>query len=126
MATSVRTQAASRFNSLKWLMVGLLVIGSIVANFYYADVAWAIRAAVGIVVLCATLLLASSTDKGQVAWAFLKAAGIEMQKVVWPTRSETIQTAIMVVVMVLIAAVIMWGFDTLFMWLISQMAGARG
>ncbi|MDF1797354.1 MAG: preprotein translocase subunit SecE [Coxiellaceae bacterium] len=111
----------------KWLLVFILLAGGVVANYYYTDtVAWAIRLAIGIVVGCAVLGIAATTTKGQVAWGFVKAARNELRKVVWPTRDETIKTTAMVVVMVLVTALVLWGLDAFFMWLISLIAGQRG
>ena len=106
--------SVSRFDGMKWAVVVLLLIGGIVANTYFSQVAWAIRTAAGLVLVALMLLLLFQTAKGRVFWAFVQGARIELRKVVWPTRQETIQTALVVVVMVVIAALILWGLDTLF------------
>ena len=129
MATSSSKVAepSKAMDIAKWLLVFILLAGGVVANYYYSDsVAWAIRLAIGIVVGCAVLGIAATTTKGQVAWGFVKAARNELRKVVWPTRDETIKTTAMVVVMVLVTALILWGLDAFFMWLISLIAGQRG
>src|SRR3990167_5787901 len=107
-------QQAPRFNVLKWIVVFLLIIGGIVANAYFDDVAWAIRTAIGIVIFALALLVAFQTTTGRMVWSFAKGARVELRKVVWPTRSETIQTTLIVVAMVVFAALILWGLDTLF------------
>jgi preprotein translocase subunit SecE len=114
-----------RYDGLKWTVVFLLLIGGIVANTHFDQVAWALRAAVGIVLVVLALLVAFQTAKGQVAWAFMKGARLELRKVVWPTRQETIQTTLVVVAMVVIAALILWGIDTLFFWLVGWVTGQR-
>ena len=113
-------------NGLKWTVVALLVIGGIVANTYFSQVAWAIRAAIGIVVIVLALLTAFQTTVGQSVWSFMKGARIELRKVVWPTRQETIQTTLVVVAMVVITALVLWGLDTLFFWLVGWLTGQRG
>lgn len=115
-----------RFNALKWTVVFLLIVGGIVANTYYANVAWALRAAAGLVIISAALLVALRTSAGHQVWIFAKGARIELRKVVWPTRQETIQTTLVVVAMVVIAALILWGVDTLFFWLVGWLTGQRG
>lgn len=119
-------QQAPRFNAFKWVFVFLLIIGGIVANTYYSDVAWALRAAAGIVLVIIALLTALQTTAGQTFWSFAKGARIELRKVVWPTRQETIQTTLVVVAMVVVAALILWGLDTLFFWLVGWLTGQRG
>ena len=129
MATSSKqqvSQPSAAMDVLKWLFVFVLVAGGVVANYYYANVAWAIRLSAGIVIGLVALAIALTTAKGQVAWGFVKAAKNELRKVVWPTRDETVKTTIMVVVMVIVMAMILWGVDALFMWFISVIAGQRG
>jgi preprotein translocase subunit SecE len=115
-----------RFNVLKWTIVFLLIVGGVVANTYYAHVAWALRTAVGILVLLAAFFIALQTAVGQQVWIFAKGARVELRKVVWPTRQETIQTTLVVVAMVVFAALVLWGIDTLFFWLVAWLTGQRG
>lgn len=115
-----------RFNALKWTVIFLLIVGGIVANTYYANIAWALRAAAGLVIIAIALLIALRTSAGHQVWIFAKGARIELRKVVWPTRQETIQTTLVVVAMVVFAALILWGVDTLFFWLVGWLTGQRG
>ncbi len=45
---------------------------------------------------------------------FVKQVQAERRKVVWPTRQETVTTAIFVAIMMVILAVFFLGIDTLF------------
>ena len=45
---------------------------------------------------------------------FIRQVKIETSKVVWPTRKETVTTAIMVMIMVTILAVFFFGVDSFF------------
>ena len=40
----------------------------------------------------------------------------ELKKVVWPTRSQTINNSIVVLVVMAVAAIVIWGFD----WIAAQ------
>ncbi|MCX7125909.1 MAG: preprotein translocase subunit SecE [Gammaproteobacteria bacterium] len=122
----ITQDAPTRFDGLKWTIVFLLLIGGIVANTHFNHVAWALRAAAGIVLFVLMLLVISQTSKGLQLWSFMKGARIELRKVVWPTRQETIQTTLVVVAMVVVAALILWGIDTLFFWLVGWLTGQRG
>ena len=57
---------------------------------------------------------------------FVNEVRVEMRKVVWPTSKETLQTAIMVLIMTAILSVFFLGIDTLFgslvSWLLSLAA----
>ncbi|WP_423063429.1 preprotein translocase subunit SecE [Candidiatus Paracoxiella cheracis] len=115
-----------RFDFLKWLLILVLLIGGIIANYYFSNTAWAIRAAVGIVIAVVILFIASQTAKGRKALGVIKGARTELRKVVWPTRQETVQTTLVVVAMVVVTALLLWGIDSLFMWAIGWLTGQRG
>jgi preprotein translocase subunit SecE len=116
-------------NSFRWLVVVFLIVAGVVANLYYASVAWGIRASIGLVIFACALGLAASTTQGSVAMAFMKSAKVELRKVVWPTRQETMQMAMVVIAMVGIASLILWGIDMIFSalvhWLIAK-GGVQG
>ncbi|QLH42321.1 MAG: preprotein translocase subunit SecE [Coxiellaceae bacterium] len=109
-----------------WLLALILLIGGIVANYYYRDVAWAIRAAIGIVLLCLIAIVALQTTQGKAIWQFAKDARLELRKVVWPTRQETIQTTMIVIAMVVVVSLLLWGIDSILMWGVSWLTGQRG
>lgn len=119
-------QQAPRFDGLKWTLVVLLVITGIVANTYFSQVPWAIRSAAGIVLTAVSLLILLQTAAGQLFWSFAKGARVELRKVVWPTRPETIQTTMIVVAMVVFASLVLWGLDTVFFLLVGWLTGQRG
>lgn len=58
---------------------------------------------------------------------FFRQVKTEVSKVVWPTRAETIQTAIMVLIMTIILAFFFLGVDAVFssivQWLLSLATG---
>jgi len=110
----------------KWLLIVVLALVGIVANYIYSDVAWAIRASIGIVLAAILVTIAMFTQKGQLAFGFVKGARTELRKVIWPTRQETMQTTLVVVAMVVVTALILWGLDTFFMWAVGWMTGQRG
>ncbi len=55
---------------------------------------------------------------------FMRQVQAEARKVVWPSREETVRTAIFVAIMMLILSVFFLGIDSLFgagvRWLLSQ------
>jgi preprotein translocase subunit SecE len=124
--TQGQGQSPRGFDHLKWLLVLILLIAGFVANSYFSQVPWAVRAAIGIVWIVIAAAIALWTTQGQKAWTFIKAARVELRKVVWPTRQETTQTTLVVMGMVLITAIVLWGLDTLFFWAVSLVTGQRG
>ena len=114
MKSSVRS-----FDMLKWIGVAILVVAIVGGNAYYSSVSLSLRVTVMIIVGLLTILLALTTVKGKNAFQFVKDARSELRKVVWPTRQETFQTTIMIAGIVILVALVLWGFDTIFAYLVS-------
>jgi preprotein translocase subunit SecE len=116
-------QTAGRFDSLKWLVVAALVAVGVVGNSYFADQSLLYRV-LGLLALAAVAgLIALQTAKGAAVWALIKGSRTEIRKVVWPTRQETVQTTMIVVVFVVVVALMLWGLDSLLGWLVSLAIG---
>ena len=56
-------------------------------------------------------------------WDLAKEARVEIRKVVWPTRQETTQTTLIVVVMVIFVGLILWALDSTLSWSVSGLIG---
>jgi len=118
------SDSESRFDSLKWALIFAFLVAGVVANAYYGQVNWAVRSAVGILLALFVVAIAASTAKGHEALAFARASRAELRKVVWPTRAETVQTTMVVVVAVLVSSVILWAIDAIFITFINWFAGS--
>jgi preprotein translocase subunit SecE len=52
---------------------------------------------------------------------FVRQVQAERKKIVWPTRKETVTTAIMVVIMTTVLGVFFFGVDTIFKQIVSAL-----
>ena len=68
-------------------------------------------------------LVALTTAKGRSLTELARAAKKEIQRVVWPTRPETVQTTAIVLVAVLVVGLMLWLIDTLLGWAMSGVIG---
>ena len=66
------------------------------------------------------------TEKGRRIWSFFGEAQIEVRKVVWPTREETVQTTLVVILMVFVIALFLWLLDLFLGWSIGVIMGHGG
>ncbi|MBB3764219.1 preprotein translocase subunit SecE [Sphingomicrobium lutaoense] len=57
---------------------------------------------------------------------FIRQVRAETRKVVWPTRKETITTAIMVLIMTSLLALFFFGTDSLFSWIVRSLISLLG
>lgn len=113
-------------DSVLWLLALAIFIGSFAANYYWPAFPGYLKAALWLVVALLMLLLIGLTEKGRAFFKFAKEARIELRKVHWPARQETLQTTMMVVVMVIVVGLFLWGVDALFIWAINGLTGQRG
>ncbi|CAM3814291.1 preprotein translocase subunit SecE [Vreelandella rituensis] len=112
-----------RRDGLKWAVVATLLVVAVVGNTYFADVALLYRV-LGVVVLCAGAgLIALTTTKGRDLVELAVSAKKEIQRVIWPTRAETVQTTAIVLVAVLVVGLMLWLIDTLLGWAMSGVIG---
>ncbi|MBD3898042.1 preprotein translocase subunit SecE [Halomonas sp. ML-15] len=113
----------SRHDGLKWAVVVALVVVAVVGNSYFADQAILYRV-LGVVVLCAlAAVVGFTTAKGRDLLELARSARKEIQRVVWPTRPETIQTTAIVLVAVLVVGLMLWLMDTILGWAMSGVIG---
>jgi preprotein translocase subunit SecE len=71
-------------------------------------------------------LVSLQSYQGKTFWAFVQSSRIELRKVVWPNRQETLQVTIVVFVMVIVMALFFWGLDTLLALLTKYLTGRGG
>jgi preprotein translocase subunit SecE len=124
---SARQTGASGDNQtmdyLRWAVVVVMLAAGVAANMYFADQSLLYRV-LGLLVLAAVAIwMALQTSQGVAFSHLVKEARIEVRKVVWPTHQETLQTTLMVAVVVLVTAIILWGLDSLLGWLVSLIIG---
>lgn len=102
-----------RFDLIKWIVTLGLLVGVVVANSAYTEIALLYRVLAIIAVVLVAAFVAFNTTKGYAFWELLKASQIELRKVVWPSTQEVNQTTVLVVAVVIITALILWGLDAL-------------
>ncbi len=107
------------------LAIGIVVAG-LVAYYYFGESSQLLRSLGVIVALGVAAFVALQSLQGQWFWKFLQAARIELRKVVWPTREETIQTTIAVLVFALIMGVFFWLLDLFLFYVTSKITGQGG
>ena len=106
------------------LALGIAVaIGGLVAFYYFSDQSPAIRWLAVLVGLGIGAAIALQSQFGREFGQFVQAARVELRKVVWPNRQETVQTTIVVFVFVIVSGVFFWLLDILLGWVTKQLTG---
>ncbi|HHZ87465.1 MAG TPA: preprotein translocase subunit SecE [Chromatiaceae bacterium] len=116
----------SAMDSVKLFLALLILVGAVMAFYYYSDESQLYRVLGMVVAVGAALYVASLTAKGRGAMGFARDSRNEVRKVVWPTRAETLQTTLMVFVMVIIVAIFVWLLDMLLVEAVKVLTGQGG
>ncbi len=118
--------SGGRLDGLKWATALLLLGGAIGAFYVYSDESLLLRVVGLLAVAGISVALILQTEKGRAAWIFAQESRTEVRKVVWPTRSETAQTTLIVVLMVTVVAIFLWLLDMLLAWIVKSVIGMGG
>lgn len=113
-------------NKIKLLVAFLLLVAGITGFYLLADKATVLRILVVLAGLGAAIAMLYTTPVGQQSLGFIGESVAEARKVVWPTRKETLQTTLVVFVLVIIMAaflaVVDIGFAFMVQWLMGRSA----
>ena len=100
-----------------------ILVGSIFAYYYYASESALLRSAGVLVAFIVALWVALQSAQGKTLWAFVQGSRVELRKVVWPTREETTQTTLIVLVFAAIMGTFFFLLDLFLRWFIAFVRG---
>ena len=110
-------------NYIRWFL-GIAIIGlAVYGNSYFAQEALLYRVLGVIIVSGLGLFVLSTTIEGRESLKIGLESRTEIRRVVWPTRTETTQTVLIVVVAIFVCALLLWGLDSLFGWAMAGLLG---
>ncbi len=120
MSKSVESQVKKE-SSIGMIVSILIVLGSFV--LYYQDPLGLNTTLYKVLVLLVGLGLAAfvflKAPQGIRLSSFTKETKIELRKVVWPTRDETVKTTGIIMVAVVIVAIFLWIVDAILTWAVQ-------
>src|SRR6266403_6413670 len=114
--------ASAKDSLLMTLSVLVLLIG-IGAFYWYDDFPLVLRIAMVVWGLAAAAGLVWFSWYGREFWQFAQASRIELRKVVWPSRDETIKTTYVVFIFAIAMGLFFWGLDWVLTWLTRLLTG---
>jgi len=113
-------QPSSAIDTFKLMTAVLVLIAGVVGFYYFEEESQLLRVLGMLAVAVVAFFIAASSEPGRRGLGFVKDARVEVRKVVWPTRQETLQTTIAVLFMVILVAIMLWLFDMFLGWGISK------
>jgi preprotein translocase subunit SecE len=117
---------SSGLDTVKLVVSGIMLIAGIWAFYYFAAYSLLLRVIGLLVIAGGAAAIALTSDPGRQLWRFALDSRMEVRKVVWPSRQETMQTTLIVVVMVFIIGLVLWLFDTILMAILRLLTGQGG
>ncbi|HEX6549805.1 MAG TPA: preprotein translocase subunit SecE [Gammaproteobacteria bacterium] len=116
----------SGLDTVKFLGAIILIVAGIFAYYWFGTQNELLRGGYVVLGLVLGFALAYQTRLGGATWGFISSSRNEVRKVVWPTREETIQTTLAVIVVVLAVGVMMWLLDIFLFWALRGLTGQGG
>ncbi len=113
-------EISSTLDTLKMASSVAILLSSVLSFYYFAELSLLIRVLAVIFSVILSLLIFFSTQRGIIFWDFLQGSRVEMRKVVWPTKQETIQTTLTVFVFVLVLGIFFWLLDFLLLYITTS------
>jgi preprotein translocase subunit SecE len=126
MVAKAETEVSNKFDTFK-LVIAIAVLLTGIGGFYYyvdASLLYRVLGLVAMVIVAAGIAFTTAT--GHAILSFGRESRAEVRKVVWPTRQETVQTTLMVVVAVIILGIFLWLIDMLLLNAVQMLTGRGG
>jgi len=119
MTEKVET-GASTLDTVKLAAAVAILVGGIAAFYLLGDMPLAARWVIVLAALALGIFVSLQSTQGREFWQFVQGSRVELRKVVWPTRQETLQTTLVVFVAILAMGIFFWVLD----WILGSVTAA--
>ena len=102
---------ATALDTVKLVAAAAILVGGIAAFYWLVDVPVWVRWLIVFAALGVGAFVALQSVQGRKFWQFVQGSRVELRKVVWPTRQETLQTTLVVFVAVFVMGIFFWLLD---------------
>ena len=89
----------SALDAVKLILSAALLVGGIVGYYWFPEASVVLRALGVVLSLALAIVVFLTTERGREVWRFIQSSRVELRKVIWPTRPETFQTTVAVIVL---------------------------
>jgi len=113
-------------DKIKMILAAAVLFGAVGGFYYYEDQSLLLRVIAILVAVGISVTIMLQAEAGRTAWAFVRDSRTEIRKVVWPTRKETTQSTLLVMVMVSLVGVFLWLLDMFLGWAVQILTGQGG
>ena len=126
MTEEIKVPDATAADKAKAVVAALLVVGGITGYYLLStQPAWMRWVSVVAGLLLAAVVVAMSAY-GRSLRQFVLDSRVELRKIVWPTRQETLQVTLAVFIFVIVAGLFFWLVDLGLAWATKALSGQGG
>ena len=120
MTEQAQASGASALDTVKLVAAIAILVGGLAAFYVLATYPIAVRWLIVLAALGVGIFVALQSAQGRMFAQFVQGSRIELRKIVWPTRQETLQTTLVVVVAIVVMGIFFWILD----WVLSSITRA--
>jgi preprotein translocase subunit SecE len=126
MSEQVDQGGSTVVDTAKLLLAVITVIAGIGGYYWFVELPTAVRILMVLAGVAVSAAFLFWSAQGRAVWQFVQGSRVELRKMVWPTRQETLQTTLVVFVFVLLLGVFFWLVDMLLAWATRHLTGQGG
>ena len=112
-------------DKIKLILAVLIVAIGIGGFYYFGNQSGLMRGLILLAAATGAIVVAALSAPGKATLEFSRESYRELQKVVWPTRKETLQMTLVVFVIVIVIALFLWIVDWGLLKAVKAITGQR-
>jgi preprotein translocase subunit SecE len=111
MTEQAQPGGPSALDTAKLVAAIAILVAGIAAFYVLTSYPLAARWVIVLLALAGGIFVALQSVQGRTFWQFVQGSRVELRKVVWPTRQESLQTTLVVFVAILAMGIFFWILD---------------
>ena len=123
MTEQAQTGGASALDTLKLVAAIAILVGGIAAFYVLSTYPIAVRWLIVLAAVGVGIFVALQSAQGRTFAQYVQGSRVELRKIVWPTRLETLQTTLVVVVAIVVLGIFFWLLDMLLGYITRTLTG---
>ncbi len=123
MNANTETSPGSVLDTVKLALAAAILVGGIAGFYQFEQQSLLVSVSVILAAVALAVVVFMQTERGRALWKFIQGSRVEIRKVIWPTRTEAMQTTLTVFVFVLILGIFFWGLDMFLLWVTRLLTG---
>ena len=120
MTEQAQPGGPSALDTVKLVTALAILFAGLAAFYVLTSYPLAVRWVIVLLALGAGIVVALQSVQGRAFWQFVQGSRIELRKVVWPTRQESLQTTLVVFVAIVAMGIFFWILD----WILGSVTRA--